>query len=101
MDAPGGAARAGGSTVSVPPELAQVQGDGGSGMRLRAGRTARDALPQSLGDAGERLLLPLALQQRSAPESTAGANSPPQKREEGVGGSVFLSAWRNDTSFNV
>lgn len=50
--------------VSVPPELAQVEGDGGSGLGLRGGRAARDGLPQPLGDAGKRLLLPLALEER-------------------------------------
>lgn len=52
---------------SVPPELAQGEGDGGGRLRSRGGRAARDGLPQPLGDAGKRLLLPLALQERSAP----------------------------------
>jgi len=52
---------------SVPPELAQVEGDGGGRPRPRGGRAARDGLPQPLGDGGERLLLPLALQENSAP----------------------------------
>lgn len=52
---------------SVPPELAQVEGDGGGRPRARGRRAARDGLRQPLGDGGKRLLLPLALQERAAP----------------------------------
>lgn len=50
---------------SVPPEFAQVEGDGGGRPRPRGGWAVRDGLPQPLGDAGKRLLLPLALQESS------------------------------------
>lgn len=48
---------------SAPLEVTQVDGHGDSRTRLWGGRAVRFGLPQCLGDAGKRLLLPLTLQE--------------------------------------